>query len=614
MSSPTSALTSDTGRGNALPGLARTLVYTVRAAFRTDARLALVTLTLAPAAWLDGTLAALFLKFLTDAALARDGVAVVLAVSALVVTLVGGWVTASFGRRLQHTLQEKAGVALEDELIQVSAGTPTLQHLERSDYLDRLDPLRKEAWIVHWTLESLAQTLGALAQTVLTIALLASVQPVLALLPVFGIPALLVGRAAALRERDAQEATGELRRRQHHLVTLATNASPGKEVRVFGIGDRLLRLSRETWRVEHARRTRVAWVGAGWQVGASTFFAAGFVGALVVVGNAVATGRAGVGDLALALVLAATMSGNVGMVVGMFQWLAGCLAVGSRFLWLVDHARDERRAVGSPPATAARVPDRLREGIELSEVTFTYPGTSRVVLDRVSLRLPAGRVVALVGANGAGKTTLVKLLCGMYAPTSGSIRVDGTDLAAFDLTRWRARCTGAFQDHARFEVTLREAVAIGDLDGGPGERAVVDALEAAGAGTLVDVLPNGLSTQLGPTWPGGTDLSGGQWQKVALARGLMRPEPLLTVLDEPTASLDAPTEEALFAGYAAQSGTRGAHAVTLLVSHRFSTVRTADHIVVLAGTGVAEQGSHEELIARGGTYAQLYELQARGYR
>ncbi|MBE1606739.1 ABC transporter ATP-binding protein [Actinopolymorpha pittospori] len=614
MSSPTSAGTPDTGRGSALPGLARTLVYTVRAAFRTDARLALVTLTLAPAAWLDGTLAALFLKFLTDAALAHDGVAVVVAVSTLVVTLAGGWVTASFGRRLQHTLQEKAGVALEDELIQVSAGTPTLQHLERSDYLDRLDPLRKEAWIVHWTLESLAQTLGALAQTVLTIALLASVQPVLALLPVFGIPALLVGRAAALRERDAQEATGELRRRQHHLVTLATNASPGKEVRVFGIGDRLLRLSRETWRVEHARRTRVAWVGAGWQVVASAFFAVGFVGALVVVGNAVAAGLAGVGDLALALVLAATMSGNVGMVVSMFQWLAGCLAVGSRFLWLVDHARDEHRTVGASPATAARVPDRLRDAIELAEVTFTYPGTSRVVLDKVSLRLPAGRVVALVGANGAGKTTLVKLLCGMYAPTSGSIRVDGTDLTEFDLTQWRARCTGAFQDHARFEVTLREAVAIGDLDGGPGERAVADALEAAGAGTLVDVLPNGLSTQLGPTWPGGTDLSGGQWQKVALARGLMRPEPLLTVLDEPTASLDAPTEEALFAGYAAQSGTRGAHAVTLLVSHRFSTVRTADHIVVLAGTGVAEQGSHEELVARGGTYAQLYELQARGYR
>jgi ATP-binding cassette subfamily B protein len=603
-------------REDVLPGLVRTLVYTVRAAFRTDARLALVTLTLAPAAWLDGTLAALFLKLLTDAALDRDAVAVVVAVSALVVTHAGGWVAASFGRRLQHTLQEKAGVALEEELIQVSAGTPTLQHLERADYLDRLDPLRKEAWIVHWTLESLAQTLGALAQTVLTIALLASVHPVLAVLPVFGVPALLVGRRVALRERDAQEATAELRRRQRHLVTLATNASPGKEVRVFGIGDRLLRLSRETWRAEHARRTRVAWVGAGWQVGASAFFAAGFVGALAVVGNAVAAGRAGVGDLVLALVLAATMSGNIGMVVSMFQWLAGCLGVGSRFLWLVDHARAERRATGSLPATtvAARVPDRLREGIELREVTFTYPGTSRVVLDKVSLRLPVGRVVAIVGANGAGKTTLVKLLCGMYAPTSGSILVDGTDLAEFDLTRWRARCTGAFQDHARFEVTLREAVAIGDLDARPGERAVADALEAAGAGTLVDVLPNGLSTQLGPTWPGGTDLSGGQWQKVALARGLMRPEPLLTVLDEPTASLDAPTEEALFAGYAAQSGDRGAHAVTLLVSHRFSTVRTADHIVVLAGTGVAEEGSHDELVARGGTYAQLYELQARGYR
>jgi ATP-binding cassette, subfamily B, bacterial len=243
--------------------------------------------------------------------------------------------------------------------------------------------------------------------------------------------------------------------------------------------------------------------------------------------------------------------------------------------------------------------------------------------------LPAGRVVAVVGDNGAGKTTIVKLLCGMYVPTGGSILVDGVPLPEIDLTTWRARCTGAFQDHARFELTVRDAVALGDLSrvssassaasaatGTVGaDGAVERALAAAGASELADVLPNGLDTQLGATWPGGVELSGGQWQKVALARGLMRTEPLLTVLDEPTASLDAPTEDELFARYAEQARRRREKGgVTLLVSHRFSTVRSADHIVVLDGGRVTEQGTHEELMRTGGSYAELYELQARGYR
>ncbi|WP_020579427.1 ABC transporter ATP-binding protein [Actinopolymorpha alba] len=622
------------GGKEALPGLFRTLVYVVWTAFRSDRRIAVAALGLIPLAWLTGTVFAWWLKLLVDAALDHDRDAIVFAVAGLVISQVAGWASSAIGRRLNRTFREKAGATLETELIRRSAGTPTIQHLERPEYLDKLDPLRKETWIVHWTLESLAETLGVVAQTALTIGLLASVHPALVLLPVFGVPALLVGRASAIRERSAQEAMGEDRRRQRHLVNLGTNASPGKEIRVFGLADQLLALSGAAWRREHAIRTRVAWLGAGWQAFASAFFAVGFVGALLLVAAGVASGQASVGDFALALVLAATMSANLRVAVGMFEWLVGCLAIGARYLWLVDHAREEdrRRTAQLPgrstagsvklvksvepvaPAVPA-IPARLRVGIEVRDLSFRYPGTPSLILDKVSLTLPAGSVVAFVGDNGAGKTTFVKLLCGMYEPTEGGIFVDGHDLAGLDLRSWRERCTGAFQDHARFELALGEAVMLGDLRRRDDPEAAHRALAAAGAADLAQSLPDGLRTQLGATWPGGTELSGGQWQKVALARGLMREEPLLTVLDEPTASLDAQTEDTLFARYAAAARReRNANGVTLLVSHRFSTVRSADHIVVLSGGTVVEYGTHDELIDRAGTYAELYELQARGYR
>lgn len=595
-----------------LPGLLRTLAYTVRVAVRTDPKVAGGGLLLIPVGWVSGTLFGLWLKLLVDAVVEADTRGVIVAVTLLVVNQAGGFVVGVFGQRLNQTLQERAGVNLEHQLVRVSAGTNTVQYLELPRYVDRLDPLRKEAWIVHWTLESFTETLGAFAQAAFTVALLVSIHPALGLLPAFGMPALLVARAASLREKRAEEGTAAHRRRQRHIVKLGTEPSPGKEVRVFGLERELLRLSRAEWSKEHAIQTRVAWIGAGWQVAASGFFAVGFVGSLVLVGNAIARGTATVGDLALALVLARTMSHNLGMVVGMVRWLVACLGTGQRFLWLVDRARAEERAA---TATTVPVPARLSDGVTLRNLSFRYPGTDRLVLDNISLTLPAGGVVALVGENGAGKTTLVKLLCGMYEPTGGAIVVDGTDLRDIDLHEWRKRCTGAFQDHARLELRVGDAVTIGDLDRMGDQDAAKRALEAAGAGDLVTTLPGGLDTQLGTTWPGGTDLSGGQWQKVALARGLMREDPLLTVLDEPTASLDAQTEDALFARYAAEARRqRSANGVTLLVSHRFSTVRAADHIVVLGNAGIVEQGSHGELVQRDGVYADLYNLQAHGYR
>jgi ATP-binding cassette subfamily B protein len=200
----------------------------------------------------------------------------------------------------------------------------------------------------------------------------------------------------------------------------------------------------------------------------------------------------------------------------------------------------------------------------------------------------------------------------MYEPTGGRILIDGTDLARIDAGEWRTRLAGAFQDFFRFEFHARHTVGVGDLPRLDDEPAVVTAVGRAGADDVVVRLRAGLDTQLGPTWPEGVDVSFGQWQKLALARGFMRDRPLVLVLDEPTAALDAETEHALFERYAAAA--RGQDGVTVLVSHRFSTVRMADLIVVLDGARIAEVGTHEALMAKRGQYAQLYSIQANAYR
>jgi ATP-binding cassette subfamily B protein len=280
-----------------------------------------------------------------------------------------------------------------------------------------------------------------------------------------------------------------------------------------------------------------------------------------------------------------------------------------RLAWLEDYAASLTATDDQP------VPQAINRGITLDGVSFSYPGTSRVVLDDVSLTLPAGAVIAIVGENGAGKTTLVKLLAKMYEPSSGSISVDAVPLARMPADAWRARLAGAFQDFFRFEFQARHSVGLGDPPRINDEAAVRRAVGRAGADDVIEKLPAGLDTQLGPTWPGGVDLSFGQWQKIALARGFMRDQPLLLVLDEPTAALDAETEHALFQRFAdAARDGENAGRITILVSHRFSTVRMAQLIVVLDGAKVVESGCHEELMARGGPYSQLYGIQAAAYR
>jgi ATP-binding cassette subfamily B protein len=301
--------------------------------------------------------------------------------------------------------------------------------------------------------------------------------------------------------------------------------------------------------------------------------------------------------------LASAASGSAGMIA--------TLATADRLLWLEDH-----HAAAVASAGTAAAPDRLTSGITLRDLSFKYPGTERPVLSALNLTLPAGATVAIVGENGSGKTTLVKLLLGMYQPTSGTIEVDGVPLNSIARDSWRERCTAAFQDFARFSLPAVESVGVADLPELSSEPLAQAALDRAGAAELPGQLPDGLSTFVGGPYTGGQNISGGQWQKLALGRAMRSPDPLLVVLDEPTASLDAHAEQALFDRYteAASAYAAAAGTITLLVSHRFATVSMADLIVYLEAGHATEAGTHDELLARSGRYAELFTLQASGYR
>jgi ATP-binding cassette, subfamily B, bacterial len=306
---------------------------------------------------------------------------------------------------------------------------------------------------------------------------------------------------------------------------------------------------------------------------------------------------------------------------------ATALRTAQHLLWLEDYARSgaparpaepPARASGPPPAEPRQhrdVPSRLENGIALQEIGFRYPSRDAGVLADLDLLLPAGSVIALVGENGAGKSTLVKLLSGMYTPTTGRVLIDEIPLDRLDPAAWRRRIAATLQEYERFMLRAGESVGVGDLPRIDDETAIRAALAAAGADRLLENLPDGLATRVGNRFTGGRELSGGQWQRLALARGLMRQDPLLVILDEPTASLDPVSEAALFVRFAnaVRDARSRAGAVTLLVSHRLSTARIADRIVVLEAGRVIEVGSHAELIAASGTYAELFALQAHGY-
>jgi ATP-binding cassette subfamily B protein len=262
------------------------------------------------------------------------------------------------------------------------------------------------------------------------------------------------------------------------------------------------------------------------------------------------------------------------------------------------------REAGSDP-TARRPPE-----LELRDVGFTYPGSASPVFRGINLRIAPGEKVAIVGENGAGKTTLLNLIARLYDPTEGEILAGGTPLQAFDVRQWREQLSNVSQEFLRLEAPLRTNLALGNLASEVDDSGLWAACEQAGLADAVRVLPNRLDQVLGRRFPSGVELSGGEWQKIAIARALLRSQAGILMLDEPTSSLDAPTEHAIFRQFVQLA----AHRTTILVSHRFSTVSMADRILVLADGVILEQGTHAELMARGGKYAELFSLQAARYR
>jgi ATP-binding cassette subfamily B protein len=595
----------DTRLPPALPSMWRLC----RLGYRHEPRLMVSAFLLSLLSALPDALLALWLMLLGTGVLEKHSGYVMTAVIGLGLSTAATWFLRTVSTRVQRRFRDKVTIALESHVARLQATVATVAHQERPDYLDLLDMLRNQVFVLDHMYMAVFSMCGWILRLVVTIALLMSIHPALIVLVLAAIPIAFTSTWRPRVEQAVQARTAQSFRLARHLFSVATTAGPAKDVRITGIGPSLMTDRRLAWEHGYRPLAAVRWRTALWHALAWAIFAAAYVAAIVFVSSSL---RAPASSVLLVLAAGARLSAYVGATVGELGFLTGFWMFGAiRLAWLEDYA-----AAVSASADHA-VPERVARGIRFDHVSFAYPGTERLVLDDVNLTLPAGAVVAIVGENGAGKTTLVKLLVKMYEPRSGSILVDDTPLARVRADEWRARLAGAFQDFFRFEFKAQHTVGVGDVPRLDESPAVMTAVRRAGADEVVVKLKAGLDTQLGPTWPGGVDVSFGQWQKLALARGFMRDKPLLLVLDEPTAALDAETEHALFERYAAATRGKardGNGRITILVSHRFSTVRMADLIVVLDGAKVVEVGSHDDLMAKRGQYSELYSIQAAAYR
>jgi ABC-type multidrug transport system fused ATPase/permease subunit len=552
------------------------------------------------------------LKLLTNAVVAQDLPGALEAAFVLVLVQLLRSLASEGSLSARATVIEKTTLLVDRMLMEAALDVPGLAHHEVRKHRDQLELLRLRRGELGELVDTISHNLGMLVLSSGSVLLLAQIHPLLLLLPLFGLQSLWASvHAEKLRVR-AQERTAELLRSARHLFEVATQPSAGKEMRIFGLGPALVERHRHLWGQADRAQDRASWVGGLVSAGSWWIFSVAYIAAIGFVLWLALEGRATAGDVVLALKLAAGVNELVQYLAFMAGWLFGQIRTAGRVIWLRNYAETARFAHDRP----AHAPDRLRRGIRLDGATFRYPDSDRTVLHDLTLDLPAGTTVAVVGENGAGKSTLVKLLARFYDPTSGQILVDGVDLRRIEQAEWRTRLAAGFQDFARLELLAGQTVGVGDLARIEEEEAVAAALDRAAATDVVAALPQGVRTPLGPTFDNGFELSGGQWQKLALGRAMMRQAPLLLVLDEPTASLDALTEHALFDRYAANARRFSARtgAITVLISHRFSTVRQADLIVVLDRGRLVEHGSHDQLMAAGGRYAELFSLQARGYR
>jgi ATP-binding cassette subfamily B protein len=439
--------------------------------------------------------------------------------------------------------------------------------------------------------------------------LLGRLHPLLPLVLVgAALPGLVVTRRLEGLKFMSLRFRSRLGREMDYCARLTTEAGAAKEIRVFGLGGFFLARHQERSAAALAEATRVRLRVLLWSSLCTGLQAAALAGGFWYVAHQAGAHRLSLGDLALYLTavmqvqraLSELVGGTVGQLYDTF------LNMRAFFAFLAGAVP----AIALAPAGEALPPPHtLEEGLRLDGLGFRYPESKAPVLRDASALLPAGKVTALVGANGAGKSTLVKLLTRMYDPQEGAILLDGRSLAYYDLTALRGRIGVVYQDFAHFSLSLRENVELGLGGLAPNDRRFEQALTWSGAAAVVARLPQGEATLLTRRFKGGVDLSGGEWQAVALARAFIR-DAALIILDEPTAAVDAEAEAVLFERFRELILGKTA----LLISHRFSTVRMADHILVLEDGIVTEAGSHAELLARGGRYATLYDMQAARYR
>jgi ATP-binding cassette, subfamily B, bacterial len=584
-----------------------------RALFATAARTApldlYASLALALIAALGLPLFPLLFKVLVDAAAGESSGSVVPAAVALAAVSTGAVAARTFAAMFAWNLWERMTIVIDEQLVASAAKLGLVDRLERPEYIERLTLLRTHRETFQQSMMSVLWSAVLAVQVLVTIALLITVAPLLLLLPLFSVAPIAASRWAEAHTQRALRESAPDTRAADAFGLLAVDPTAAGELRVLRLRELVLSRHAAAWERAITRQWRAEWIGAVVSAGGLMLFTAGFGGALMLVTGQALDGSATVGSVILVLTAGQQLHNQIGGVLSNSGDLFRIVETLRQFAWLDDYLERHRERGAVLPAPA------LADGIALEDVSFRYDGADRDALQHVSLTLPRGGVVAVVGENGAGKSTLVKLLCGLHRPSAGRILVDGRDLSELDADAWRGSLSAAFQEFVRFELIARESVGVGRVDAIDRADDVHGALVRADVADLEDELPEGLESALGRAFLDGIDLSGGQWQKVALARAMMPDAPLVLALDEPTYSLDVESERRVFEWFSRVAHTENpAGTITVIVSHRFSTVRTADLVAVLHDGAVVETGTHAELLARDGRYAAMYRTQAAGYR
>jgi ATP-binding cassette subfamily B protein len=560
----------------------------VAAAIQAVGALSALGLVLASKLTLDALLA--------DGAEAERGLARGLGL--LVLTSAASTSMTALQRQQQRLLGERVAQHVWRSLL-ASVSSVELIRWETSEFIDRLDRIRNNALarptaVVTGLLSMAGSLLGVVSMAVALVLIHPVLVPVLLLA---GIPAVWSSRRAGRLEFAFVRSSNPLASRRVYLKRLITSRESAAELRAFGAGPALERRHEEaesSYLAALCRHVRRRQVLALVSTGAGALALALTLGVIVVLvdSGGITLSEAG------AAAIAARLLGN--QLAAVFAGM-GLLVESAPFLADMQHFLDE-----APPAVHHPAPRHLTDAVVLDRVSFSYGGQSGDALTDVSIRVPAGSVVAVVGENGSGKTTMAKVLSGLYEPTAGKRCWDGdAGVPAEDV---RASVTVLFQDFVRYQMTAAENITIAQADQPVDRSKVQAAADVVGISGALERLPEGLDTQLGKELGEGGDLSGGQWQRLALARALYRDAPVV-VLDEPTAAMDPRAEHELFADVRRVLSGRTA----LLISHRYSSVRLADYIYVMAQGRVVEEGTHDQLMAGGGQYAELYTLQAAAY-